>query len=385
MRVGLSRGGFGPPYVCLTPRIGGGIKQLPWAIRKQEYGGDLIMLRNQCTWLVRLGCLVGFLVALVAGRAAAQNSGNSSPKKIASVEGITEYHLGNGLRVLLYPDQSRPRVTVNMTVLVGSRHEGYGETGMAHLLEHMVFKGTPTHPNVPKALQEYGAQWNGTTSEDRTNYFETVPAGDKNLEFAIRLEADRLVNSHVKREDLLSEMTVVRNEFERSENDPSSVLYKRIIAAAFEWHNYGKTTIGNRSDIERVPIENLQAFYRKHYQPDNVVLIVAGQFEEAKALELIQKYFGAIPRPERKLDTTYTEEPAQDGERLVTLRRVTWAQWAWPTTYPRGRTRIRPRLRCWPIFSTRRRPAGCTRRWWKRRRRQVFLRTPMARTTLACF
>jgi zinc protease len=117
-------------------------------------------------------------------------------------------------------------------------------------------------------------------------------------------------------------MTVVRNEFERSENDPSSVLYKRIIAAAFEWHNYGKTTIGNRSDIERVPIENLQAFYRKHYQPDNVVLIVAGQFEEAKALELIQKYFGAVPRPDRKLDTTYTEEPAQDGERSVTLRRV---------------------------------------------------------------
>ncbi|MEX2141091.1 MAG: insulinase family protein, partial [Pirellulales bacterium] len=86
--------------------------------------------------------------------------------------------------------------------------------------------------------------------------------------------------------------------------------------------NYGKTTIGNRSDIERVPIQNLQAFYKKHYQPDNVVLIVAGQFEDAKALELIQRYFGAIPRPERKLDTTYTEEPPQDGEREVTLRRV---------------------------------------------------------------
>ena len=277
------------------------------------------MVSNHRIWLARLACFLGLLLALDARRAAAQSA---APKKIASVEGITEYHLDNGVRVLLYPDQSRPKVTVNMTVLVGSRHEGYGETGMAHLLEHMVFKGTPTHPNIPKALQEYGAQWNGTTSEDRTNYFETVPAGDKNLEFAIRLEADRLVNSHVKREDLLSEMTVVRNEFERSENDPSSVLYKRIIAAAFEWHNYGKTTIGNRSDIERVPIENLQAFYRKHYQPDNVVLIVAGQFEEAKALELIQKYFGAIPRPDRKLDTTYTEEPAQDGERSVTLRRV---------------------------------------------------------------
>lgn len=252
----------------------------------------------------------------------ALHAADTPPRKVASVEGITEYQLANGMRVLLFPDPTRPRVTVNLTVFVGSRHEGYGETGMAHLLEHMVFKGTPTHPNVPQALQERGAQFNGTTSVDRTNYFETLAATDENLEFAIRLEADRMVNSYVKREDLLSEMTVVRNEFERSENSPDAVLSKRIMAAAYEWHNYGKTTIGNRSDIERVPIENLQAFYRKHYQPDNAMVVVAGKFEEAKALELVQKYFGSIPRPERKLDATYTEEPEQDGERVVTLRRV---------------------------------------------------------------
>src|SRR3954454_21882339 len=208
-----------------------------------------------------------------------------------TVEGITEYQLDNGLRVLLYPDPSRAKVTVNMTVLVGSRHEGYGETGMAHLLEHMVFKGTPTHPAVPKALQEHGAQWNGTTSSDRTNYFETMPANDENLEFGIALEADRLVNSNVKKEDLDSEMTVVRNEFERSENSPAGVLGKRISAVAYDFHNYGKPTIGNRIDIERVPIDNLKAFYRKFYQPDNAVLVVAGQFEEKRALELVQKYF----------------------------------------------------------------------------------------------
>jgi zinc protease len=245
-----------------------------------------------------------------------------SPKKVATVEGITEYQLDNGCKVLLFPDNSRPRVTVNMTVLVGSRHEGYGETGMAHLLEHMVFKGTPTHPHIPRALQERGASYNGTTNVDRTNYFETLPASDANLEFAVRLEADRLVNSYIKREDLASEFTVVRNEFESGENSPGRVLNQRMMAAAYEWHNYGKSTIGNRSDIERVPIENLQAFYRKYYQPDNVVVIIAGQFEEAKALEYVQKYFGSIPRPSRKLDKTWTEEPAQDGERLVTLRRV---------------------------------------------------------------
>src|SRR5437762_635147 len=245
-----------------------------------------------------------------------------APKKIAIVEGITEYQLDNGLRVLLFPDPSTSAVTVNLTVLVGSRHEGYGETGMAHLLEHMLFKGCPKYPNVPKALRDHGARFNGTTWVDRTNYFETMPASDDNLEFALDLEADRLVNSFVKREDLVSEMTVVRNEFEMGENNPENILSQRMTAVAYEWHNYGKSTIGNRSDIERVPIENLQEFYKKFYQPDNIVVIVAGKFDEAKAIKLITEQFGAIPTPKRKLPQTYTEEPAQDGERIVVLRRV---------------------------------------------------------------
>ncbi len=247
---------------------------------------------------------------------------HAAPEKVVSLEGITEYRLDNGLRILLFPDKSRPTVTVNLTVFVGSRHEGYGETGMAHLLEHMLFKGTPTHENIPKLLQDRGADFNGSTWVDRTNYFETLPASRDNLEFAIRLEADRMVNSYVKREDLVSEMTVVRSEFERGENSPGNILRQRMMAVAFEWHNYGKSTIGNRSDIERVPIERLQAFYRKYYQPDNAMLIIAGQFEEKDALELAEEHFGAIPRPTREIEVTYTEEPAQDGERSVTLRRV---------------------------------------------------------------
>ncbi len=249
-------------------------------------------------------------------------SSAADPEKITSVEGITEYRLDNGFRFLLFPDNSKPLVTVNMTVFVGSRHEGYGETGMAHLLEHMVFKGTPTFEKVPKALADHGARFNGTTWVDRTNYFETMPASDDNLEFGIHLEADRLLNSYVKREDLLSEMTVVRNEFEMGENNPERILSQRMMAAAYEWHNYGKSTIGNRSDIERVPIENLQAFYRKFYQVDNCMLIVAGKFDEKKAIEYIVKYFGSLKKPVRDLPSTYTEEPAQDGERNVVLRRV---------------------------------------------------------------
>ena len=117
-------------------------------------------------------------------------------------------------------------------------------------------------------------------------------------------------------------MTVVRNEFERGENDPQNVLYEKMLAAAFEWHNYGHTPIGARSDIENVNIERLQAFYRTYYQPDNAVLIVAGKFNPDATLGLIAKYFGPIPRPARKLPPIYTTEPVQDGERTVTLRRT---------------------------------------------------------------
>src|SRR5882724_1118780 len=175
----------------------------------------------------RLSCSAGRTVALSFAAAALVTCHiiavePSAPRAVATVEGVTEYQFDNGLRALLFPDNSQSKVTVNLTVLVGSRHEGYGETGMAHLLEHMVFKGTPRHPKVPKALQEHGAQWNGTTSDDRTNYFETMPATDENLEFGIALEADRLVNSFIKGEDLTSEMVVVRNEFERSENAPTA-------------------------------------------------------------------------------------------------------------------------------------------------------------------
>lgn len=265
-----------------------------------------------------------FALLLGAGAIVAPSTlAESGPaQKVTSVEGITEYRLDNGFRFLLFPEASQPKVTVNLTVLVGSRHEGYGETGMAHLLEHMVFKGTPGHPDISGAMKERGATFNGSTWLDRTNYYETLPASDGNLEFAIALEADRMVNSPIKAEDLATEFSVVRNEFERGENSPSRVLNQRMMAVAFEWHNYGKSTIGNRSDIEKVPVHNLRAFYKRFYQPDNAMLVVAGRFDEAKALEYVRKYFGAIAKPDRVLDPTYTEEPAQDGERVVTLRRV---------------------------------------------------------------
>jgi len=264
---------------------------------------------------------IALTLALAAG--APPPAGPPKPfTLVTQAEGITEYALPNGLHVLFAPDDGQPTVTVNVTYLVGSRHEGYGEKGMAHLLEHLLFKGTAKQKDPKKALSEHGAQANGTTWFDRTNYFEILNSTDENLKWAIEFEADRMVNSRIAKADLDAEMTVVRNEFEMGENNPENVLSDRVMGSAYLWHNYGNSTIGPRSDIERVPIANLQDFYRRYYQPDNAIVIVAGKFDEAKAFKWIADSFGRIPKPKRQLPSTYTAEPVQDGERAVTVKRV---------------------------------------------------------------
>ena len=264
------------------------------------------------------------LACLLALPMASQADGIALPKGTtagACVEGICEYRLGNGLRVLLFPDASKPTVTVNLTYRVGSVDEDYGETGMAHLLEHLLFKGTPTHGDIPGEMKKRGIGFNATTSLNRTNYFSSFPANDATLDWVLGLEADRMLHSFIARKDLDSEMTVVRNELERNENNPGSVLNERLRSTAYLWHNYGNSTIGARSDVEHVPIERLQAFYRNWYQPDTATLVVAGRFDPARTLAGIAATFGALEKPTRVLPADYTVEPTQDGEREVTVRR----------------------------------------------------------------
>jgi zinc protease len=237
------------------------------------------------------------------------------------VEGICEYRLDNGLRVLLFPDASKPTVTVNLVYGVGSVHENYGETGMAHLLEHLLFKGTPKHPDIPGEMRQRGVNKNATTSLDRTNYFASFPANDQTLDWLLGLEADRMVNSRIARADLDSEMPVVRNEMEAGENNPAALLMKRLRSAAFDWHNYANMPIGARSDVESVSTERLQAFYRRHYRPDNALLIVAGRIEPDKVLPRIAVHFGPLRKPVQALSVLHTVEPPQDGERVVNVRR----------------------------------------------------------------
>jgi zinc protease len=272
--------------------------------------------------LRRCLAVVGVVVAHLFVPASAQSAATpAGVHRVTSVEGITEYRLDNGLRVLLYPDESKPTTTVNITYLVGSRHENYGETGMAHLLEHLIFKGSKNYPDPDKEFSRRGFRNNGSTGFDRTNYFSTFQASDDNLRWALGWKADAMVNSFIARKDLDSEMTVVRNEYEMGESQPGQVLFKRMFAVMFDWHNYGNLPIGNRSDIENVRIENLQAFYRRYYQPDNAVLAVAGRFEPAATLRVIAQTFGKIARPKRTLPQQWTVEPTADGERSVTVRR----------------------------------------------------------------
>ncbi|WP_300341331.1 pitrilysin family protein [Accumulibacter sp.] len=277
-------------------------------------------------WMKTFVCLLWPLLLAFAPHAfgAGQAMPTKLPpgvEKLSTVEGITEYRLANGLHFILFPDAAKPTATVNVTYLVGSRHENYGETGMAHLLEHLLFKGSKNFPDPTREFKARGFQINGSTWLDRTNYYLTFPASEANIKWALGWSADAMVNSFIARKDLDSEMSVVRNEFEMGENNPSSVMLKRMQSMLFDWHNYRHNTIGARSDIENVRIENLQAFYRQFYQPDNAVLTVAGKFDEQQAVKWIVASVGRLPKPTRELPTSWTVEPTADGERQFAVRR----------------------------------------------------------------
>ena len=262
----------------------------------------------------------------VSSQEAAEEAPAPTATLYTTVEGISEYRLDNGLRVILFPDRSAERTSVVITYFVGAAHEGYGEKGLAHYLEHMVFKGTPGHPDIPAELTNYGARANGTTWLDRTNYYETFGATEENLEWALDLEADRMINSFLDADEFETERSVILSEWEQGENNPWRVLGSRLNSAAFLWHNYSHSTIGSRSDIENVTLETMKAFYRKYYQPDNAQLVIAGKFDEERALELVLEKFGSIPRPERtgkdQLLADYSYDSPQDGEKVVHLERV---------------------------------------------------------------
>lgn len=242
--------------------------------------------------------------------------------QVVMIEGVTEYRLDNGLQVLLAPDDSRAQTTVNMSYRVGSRNEGPGETGMAHLLEHLLFRGSPKHPDALAEFARRGLAANGSTTADLTNYYATFASDPDTLRWYLSWQADAMLNARIARADLDAEMPVVRNEMERGENSPFSMLMQQVASAAYVWHPYGRSVIGARSDVEHVGIEPLRAFYHRYYRPDNATLIITGRFDARQTLQWIAQAFGAIARPGGALPPEYTVEPVQQGARSVTLRRI---------------------------------------------------------------
>jgi zinc protease len=278
-----------------------------------------------CTMKLSFTFLIGLLALTPAARSTPVAESIAGYEPVRTQGEIAEYRLkSNDLQVLLLPDRSVPVVTFMVTYRVGSRHEVAGTTGATHLLEHMMFKGTPTYnrergTGIDQMLERLGAISNATTWLDRTNYYATL--GSEHLETYIRIEADRMRNLWLREEDRRPEMTVVRNEFEIEENDPAQTLTKEIMATAYLAHPYHHSTIGWRSDIERVPIEKLRAFYDTYYWPNNATVSVIGDFEPAAALAMIRTHYGAIPKSPHPIPMPYTEEPPQTGPRRVTVKR----------------------------------------------------------------
>lgn len=287
------------------------------------------MIQSVVTSALGMLLLSSAATAQQPGNSRAAQRGAASPTAVhvTTVEGISEYRLQNGLRIVLVPDSSRPTVTVNAVYFVGSRDEGYGEAGMAHILEHLLFLGSTRHPNLKTEEPRFGARRNGGTTVDHTYYVYSVPAADSSVDWLLDSQADRMVNALVSEKSLATEYSVVRNELEIGESSSWEASLNRLLSAAFQWHAYRRPVIGTVSDIENVSIDRLRAFYRRFYQPDNAMLIVAGRFAVPAMLARIERKFAAIPRPRRAaqmgnlLRRDHTVEPPQQGEQRVVLRR----------------------------------------------------------------
>ena len=240
--------------------------------------------------------------------------------------GIRSYrHRANGLHVLLLNESAAPVVTFMVTYHVGSRNETAGLTGATHFLEHLMFKGTKrfnkkTGTSVFNLLQRVGAEVNATTWFDRTNYYELLPK--EHLSLAIDVEADRMRGALVEPEALESERTVILNELDRGENEPTRKLYHAVWSAAFVAHPYHHPTIGWRSDVEHVTTEGLRHFYDTYYWPSNATVSVIGDFDPAEALQLIDDHFGGIAGAPDSVPRALTSEPRQQGERRVIIRQA---------------------------------------------------------------
>jgi zinc protease len=256
------------------------------------------------------------IVALVLWPAASPRVMAQSP---AAENGFLAVTLDNGLRVLLQEDHRSPIVTFQTWYRVGSRNEARGHTGLAHFLEHMMFKGTPTYGRgeFARLVEQNGGQDNAFTSQDVTSYYVNVVA-DK-LDLVLDLEADRMQNLLLDPKEIDSERQVVIEERRtRTEDDPNGFLAEEVGALAFRAHPYGQPIIGWMEDLRRITPQELRAFYKTYYVPNNAIVVAVGAFKAPALLEKIKAKFGAIPRG-KDVPAVAAMEPVQNGERRLTV------------------------------------------------------------------
>jgi zinc protease len=265
--------------------------------------------RRRYNRTVRIAILPLLIVSLLA------------PSAARAADRVVAATLDNGLRVLLLEDQRSPIVSFQLWYRVGSRNEHRGSTGIAHFLEHLMFKGTPSHgpKEFARLVEQNGGQNNAFTSQDVTSYYVDI-AADK-LDLVIELEADRMQNLLLDPKEIASEREVVIEERRtRTEDDPGGFLGEEVSSIAFKAHPYGAPIIGWMDDIKRVTPEEIRAFYKSYYVPNNAIVVAVGAFRAADALEKIKKRFGRIPRG-KVPPPILAVEPTQNGERRVLVKK----------------------------------------------------------------
>ncbi|HEU4391194.1 MAG TPA: pitrilysin family protein, partial [Blastocatellia bacterium] len=240
-------------------------------------------------------------------------------------DGVVRFSLDNGMRALLRPASGVPIVSTYIWYRVGSRLDVEGKTGMAHLLEHMTFKGTTAFPDtsIASEVMRNGGAFDAFTGRDYTAFYETLPAS--HLDLALRIERDRMINAQIADEAFASELGVVVSELEECENDPEWLLSEAVLATAFRVHPYRFPTIGRRSDLYNIGRNDLIAHYKTHYHPQNAVLAIAGDFNIDAAIRRIDQLFSPI-RTDALASERSPREPRQEQERRVALERPGAAQ-----------------------------------------------------------
>lgn len=267
---------------------------------------------------MRRKAVTGIFILLSLALWSAQIPCHAAP---AVKEKAAEYTLDNGLKVILLENHKAPVVTFQVWHRVGSRNEAWQKTGLSHLLEHMMFKGTPnvSGQDFSRIVQENGGNYNAFTSTDYTAYFETMSAD--RIGVAINLEADRLRNLVLREEDFRTERMVVMEERrQRTDDSPKSYMIEQLHATAFQEQPYHWPIVGWMDDLEKLKVEDLRAYYERYYSPANSFLVVVGDFKKAEMLPKIKQAFGSYPSGAATPRTQFTDPP-QAGERRILVKR----------------------------------------------------------------